>query len=122
MTKETITILTNKEVIAVDQDKLGIQGFKHSSDDSLEIWYKPLVDDSWAVCFLNRSKSKKTISYKWKSQIINDDFSKRSTNFKQATYYIRNLWTKEDLGSTNKTLKIEVPSHDVLLVKLVPVE
>ena len=122
MTKETIAILTNKEVIAVDQDKLGIQGLKHSSDDSLEIWYKPLVDDSWAVCFLNRSKSKKTISYKWKSQIINDDFSKRSTNFKQATYYIRNLWTKEDLGSTNKTLKIEVPSHDVLLVKLVPVE
>ena len=122
MTKETIAILTNKEVIAVDQDKLGIQGLKHSSDDSLEIWYKPLVDDSWAVCFLNRSKSKKTISYKWKSQIINDDFSKRSTNFKQATYYIRNLWTKEDLGSTNKTLKIEVPSHDVLLVKLVPVD
>jgi alpha-galactosidase len=122
MTKETIEILTNKEVIAVDQDKLGIQGFKHSSKDSLEIWYKPLVDDCWAVCFLNRSKEKKKINYKWKSQSVNDDFSKRGINFKENTFYIRDLWTKKDLGSTNKTLKVEVPSHDVLLVKLVPVD
>ncbi|MBN1407661.1 MAG: glycoside hydrolase family 27 protein [Calditrichaceae bacterium] len=121
MTRETIEILTDREVIAVDQDRLGIQGFKHSSNDSLEIWYKPLVDDSWAVCFLNRSKEKKKINYKWKSQIINDDFSSRRINFKENTYYIRNLWTKEDLASTNKTLKNEVPPHDVLLVKLVPV-
>jgi alpha-galactosidase len=122
MTKETIEILTDKEVIAIDQDKLGIQGFKHSSEDSLEIWYKPLENNSWAVCFLNRSKNKKKISYSWKSQIINDDFSKRSINFKQDSYYIRDLWEKSDLGTTDKTLKSEVPSHDVLLVKLVSVD
>ncbi len=122
MTKETIEILTDKEVIAVNQDKLGIQGFKYSSDDSLEIWYKPLENESWAVCFLNRSKNKKKISYSWKSQKINDQFSNRSINFKENTYYTRNLWTKKDMGSTQKTLKSEVPSHDVLLVKLVPVE
>ena len=122
MTKETIEILTDKEVIAIDQDKLGIQGFKHSSEDSLEIWYKPLENNSWAVCFLNRSKNKKKISYSWKSQIINDDFLKRSINFKQDSYYIRDLWEKSDLGTTDKTLKSEVPSHDVLLVKLVSVD
>ena len=121
MTKETIEILTDKEVIAVDQDKLGIQGFKHSSNDSLEIWYKPLEEDNWAVCFLNRSKDKKKISYSWKSQQINDEFSKRSINFKEETFYIRNLWTKEDMGATSKRLKCDLPSHDVLLVKLVPV-
>lgn len=105
-----IDILTDKEVIAVDQDKLGIQWFKHSSNDS------------WAVCFLNRSKETKKISYKWKSQTINDEFSKRSISFKEDTYYIRDLWAKKDMGSTDKKLKSEVPSYDVLLVKLVSVQ
>ena len=120
MTKETIKILTDKEVIAVDQDKLGIQGFKHSSNDSLEIWYKPLADNGWAVCFLNRSKLNKKINYSWNSQIVNDEFSKRAINFKKETFYIRNLWLKKDMGATDKTLKAELPGHDVLLVKLVP--
>jgi alpha-galactosidase len=122
MTKETIDILTDKEVIAIDQDELGIQGFRHSSRDSVEIWYKPLVNDSWAVCFLNRSKKKKKINYSWKSQNIIDEFSKRSINFKEETFYIKNLWTKEDMGATSKKLKHEIPPHDVLLVRLVSVQ
>ncbi len=52
---EITEILTNKEVIAVDQDPLGIQGAKVSSADSLEVWAKPLGDRSQAVVLLNRS-------------------------------------------------------------------
>ncbi|MEJ2054557.1 MAG: glycoside hydrolase family 27 protein [Calditrichaceae bacterium] len=124
MTDETIGILTKKEVIAVDQDRLGIQGFKQSENDSLEIWYKPLENNCWAVCFLNRSKDDKDINYKWKSKNIKDDLSGRNINFEQETYYIRNLWAKKemDMGTTNITLKSKVPSHDVLLVKLEPVQ
>jgi alpha-galactosidase len=43
MTPETLNILKNKEMIAVNQDKLGIQGFKYLSEDGLEIWVKPLA-------------------------------------------------------------------------------
>ncbi|NBP69403.1 MAG: glycoside hydrolase family 27 protein, partial [Cytophagia bacterium] len=53
MKKETIEILTNKEVIAIDQDALGIEGFRHTTIDSVEVWVKPLVNEQWAVCFLN---------------------------------------------------------------------
>ena len=58
MTKETIEVLTNREVIAINQDSLGVQGFKHSVKDSVETWYKPLKGGDWAVAFLNRNRTK----------------------------------------------------------------
>ena len=42
MSKETREILTNKEVIAVNQDALGVEGFKYSAKDGVEVWFKPL--------------------------------------------------------------------------------
>ena len=51
MSKVTKGILTNKEVIAVDQDKTGIEGFKYKDQDSLEVWVKLLQNDDWAICF-----------------------------------------------------------------------
>lgn len=56
-TKETIEILTNKEVIAVNQDS-GIQAFKYSDKDSIEIWAKLLDRGDWTVCFLNRNNNR----------------------------------------------------------------
>ncbi|HEX8505857.1 MAG TPA: alpha-galactosidase, partial [Hymenobacter sp.] len=49
MKKETVDILTNKEAIAVNQDKLGVQGFRHAVKDSVETWLKPLAGGRWAV-------------------------------------------------------------------------
>ncbi len=68
MSKETIDILTNKEVIALNQDKLGIQGFKHQSQNDMEIWFKPLDGGEWAVMFLNRSQSPQKIEFNWAVQ------------------------------------------------------
>ncbi len=47
MSPETIAILTNKEVIAIDQDSLGVQGFKHIDDENFEVWVKPLAKETW---------------------------------------------------------------------------
>ena len=52
---EITEILTNKEVIAVDQDPFGIQGAKVSGANGLEVWAKPLQDRSQALVLLNRS-------------------------------------------------------------------
>jgi len=57
MSAETKEILTNKEVIAANQDPLGIQGFRYASKDSLETWIKPLKGGDWAIIFLNRNSS-----------------------------------------------------------------
>jgi len=118
MNQQTIDILTNKEVIAIDQDELGIQGFRHSTKDSVQTWYKPLKNGDWAVCFLNRSKTPKKVEMNWVSEVIADSFAKRELNAKTDTYKIRNLWTKKDVGTTKKALKAEVPGQDVLMLRL----
>lgn len=118
MSRQTIDILTNKEVIAVNQDKLGVQGFKYSTKDSVETWFKPLDNGDWAVCFLNRSKSPQSISWDWKNTSVIDTFAKRSVDTKAITYKIRNLWTKKDAGSTKNTFKAIVPPHDVAMLRL----
>lgn len=118
MDKETIEVLTNKDVIAINQDSLGIQGFKHTSKDSVETWLKPLKGGDWAVCFLNRSKSEKAISFDWKKEIINDSLSGKELNAQTSTYTIKNLWTKKSAGSTNKIFNTKVPPHDVVVLRL----
>ncbi|HVO73008.1 MAG TPA: glycoside hydrolase family 27 protein [Ignavibacteriaceae bacterium] len=118
LSPETKSILTNKEVIAVDQDSLGIQGFKYSSEDSVEAWFKPLRNDEWAACFLNRSLKTKQVSFNWSKEIVIDTLSERRIDADKDNFKIRNLWTKREMGTTQKILNAEVPSHDVLMIKL----
>ncbi len=120
MSGETIEILTNKEAIAVNQDSLGIQGFKFSAQDSLETWFKPLSKGAWAVCFLNRSIHPKKISFNWKQHVIVDDFANREIDFTKTNFKIRDLWAKKDVGTTKKAFVAQVGGHDVVMLKLTP--
>jgi len=120
MSKETIEILSNREAIAVDQDSLGIQGYRHDVKDSVEVWVKPLSRGDWAVCFLNRSRETKKIDFDWSKNVISDDFSKRTLDANQGVYKIRDMWHKKNLRNTQRTLKAEVSPHDVLLLRLTP--
>jgi alpha-galactosidase len=120
--QEVIGVLTNKEAIAVNQDKIGIQGFRHSHTDSLEVWYKPLSDGEWAICFLNRDSVQKNIEYDWLNTVVIDDFAKRQTNYQQIEYKLRDVWKHEDIGTTKKVLKAVVPGHDVLMFRMTPIK
>ncbi|GAB2545138.1 glycoside hydrolase family 27 protein [Rufibacter soli] len=117
MSKETVALLTDKEALAINQDKLGIQGFRYAKKDSLETWFKPLDNGKWAVAFLNRSKNPQKVGFDWKNTPITDDFSKKELNAK-TTYKIRNVWTKKVLGNTKKAFSGTVPGHDVILLVL----
>jgi alpha-galactosidase len=118
MSNDVFNILTNKEVIAVDQDSLGIQGFKQNKADSLEIWYKPLKNGDWALCFFNRGSKPVDVHYEWKDQVIVDHVAKRELRFDKQTYFLRNLWMKMDIGTTGKTFISKIPSHDVVILRL----
>lgn len=118
MNAETISILTNADAIAINQDPIGVQGLKVESVEGLETWVKPLSNGEWALCFLNRSAEPKTISYDWKTKVVKDEFAKRELNGASQQYNIKDVWTKKSLGNTQKTLKATIPSHDVLMVKL----
>jgi alpha-galactosidase len=71
-----------------------------------------------AVCFLNRSDRTQTVSYDWTAHEINDPVSKTSVDFTQTTYKLKDLWTKKETGTTQKTFKQTIPSHDVVMLRL----
>ena len=118
MSPETTRILTNKEVIAVDQDSLGIQGFKHRVEGEVEVWFKPLRDGDWAMAVLNRGETAARFEIDWRRQVVADELSGREARFGARRFQIRDLWTGQDLGTTHRALTAEVPGHDVLMVRL----
>ena len=117
MTKETNAILANKEAIAINQDAAGMEGFLYKAKDSLEIYVKPLNNDDWAVCFLNRSHSTMKINYNWKDEVITDTLFNKTMNAKEHTYKIKNVWTGKQ-SDTQKPLSAKLELHDCMLLRL----
>ena len=122
MKSETLNILTNKEIIAINQDALGIQGFKYQSENGVDVWVKPLFDENWAVVFLNRSDKTQKINFDWKKHIIEDKDFKYILNLTSQKYNVRDLWEHIDLGNTNKIFQKELAPHDVIAIKLTKVK
>jgi len=119
MSKETLAILTNKEMIAVNQDKLGIQGFKHSSEAGLEVWVKPLSGDNWVVSFVNISEESKNVNFDWKKNpIIDADFGFEA-DFNKITFKLKDLWNNKEAGNTKNNFTATIASHDVVVLKLI---
>ena len=119
MNAETLTVLSNKEVIGIDQDSLGIQGFRHTAKDSVETWLKPLKNGEWAVCLLNRSTTPRVVALDWKTFSVTDSLSNRTLNTTaKEVYKLRDLWLKKNVGDTRKPLKATIPARDVLCLKL----
>ncbi len=119
MSKETKEILENKNVIAINQDSLGIQGFKYSVKDSVEIWFKPLVKGDWAFCILNRNSKPAVIDFDFNKEKVVDTIFDKDTRFDKIIYDIMDLWTKKHVGTTKELLKVTVPRHDVFMARLI---
>ncbi|MDQ8199835.1 glycoside hydrolase family 27 protein [Pelagicoccus enzymogenes] len=108
-TPEIIEILTNKEIIALNQDPDGVAGWRiFTAPDKYEIWVKPLHDGDWAVTVLNSSEETQDVTVEWHrmEQTFPDEYS------------IRDLWAGKDLGDTHEPLKATIASHDVLALRL----
>jgi alpha-galactosidase len=108
MTPETRAILTNREVIAVDQDPLGVQASRVSKQGDFEVWARPLKGGGRAVVLLNRSGSTHTVTVNW------DDLHLPSA----LRMKVRDLWAHRDLPSAQGRFSAEVPSHGVAMVRL----
>jgi alpha-galactosidase len=106
MTPETIAILTNRDVIAVDQDAAGKQGDRVSAEGPIEIWAKPLADGSKAIGVFNRHPSALT------TQV---DFTK--LGFSHAVK-AKDLWLSKDLGNISAPYTVTIPGHGVLFLRV----
>ncbi|CAN5906254.1 hypothetical protein BH11GEM1_BH11GEM1_06120 [soil metagenome] len=112
MPATTREILTNRDVIAVDQDSLGVQGYAHKTMLSgVEIWVKPLVGGAWAMAVLNRSIVPQAVVFDWQHENVGDGLSHHDANFGSTTYAERGLWTKRDAGTTSHPLSVTVAPH-----------
>ena len=110
MSDDTIRILNNTEVIAVNQDKLGVQGKKLKVDKLSEIWGGPLEGGSYAVALLNRDTSTATIKAEW------SDFGLNASR----SALVRDLWKMVDVGVMKGSVSSTVPSHGVAMYKVTP--
>jgi alpha-galactosidase len=99
-------ILMNKEVIAVDQDKLGKQGVRVSKEGDLEVWSKPLADGGHSVGLFNRGEGMAKVTARWSDIGVT------------GTHKLRDLWRRQDLGNMVDAYTAEVPSHGVALIKI----
>jgi len=106
MTPDTLAILTNPEVIAVDQDALGMQGHRVAQEGQLEVWVKLLADGSRAVGLFNRGESVMPVTAHFRDVGAGDTAS------------VRDLWEKRDLGVFNSSFTAQVPKHGVVLLKV----
>jgi alpha-galactosidase len=99
-------ILMNREVIAVDQDKLGKQGVRVAKDGALEVWSKPLADGGYAVGLFNRGAATAKITAKWSDVGVT------------GSHAVRDLWAHKDLGKMADSFSADVPSHGVVMVRI----
>ena len=110
MPAATRDILLNKEVVAVDQDSLGVQGMLvQEPAPDLQVWSKPLSDGSRAVVLFNRSTLQTVITASWRALGI------------RGPARVRDLWTHADLGTFPARFMAPVPAHGVVMVRITPV-
>ena len=110
MKPEIRDILTNKEVIAVNQDPLGRQGRRVRKDGDLEVWAKQMRDGSRSVVLLNRDVSEKEITVSW------EDIGYPS----HLSASVRDLWRAKDLGQHKEKFSASVAPHSVVMVHVTP--
>ena len=107
MDAETAALLTNREVLAVNQDALGIPARRVKQIGSCEVWRKPLSDGSLAVALVNRGSLGEDVSVKAKDIGLLD-----------APKLVRNLWTQSDVADFGWELTQRVEPHEALLLKI----
>jgi alpha-galactosidase len=103
---DILSMLSNRDVIAIDQDRLGRQGLPLRRLGDIEIWTRPLADGALAVGVFNRSAQSKTVSVDWAELGL-----KRPKS-------LRDVWRAVDLDPTQDKLTRGVPAHGVVLLRL----
>lgn len=117
MTETTRKILTNKEVIEVDQDPAGKEGYKISDNGNQEVWVKPMSDGSYAVLLLNRGGNRAFMT-----TTVEQIGLQKATSYK-----VVNLWDQEynsqaKTYSTDDLIRSSVASHEVAMFRVWPTQ
>ncbi len=110
MNRATRDILLNRDVIAVDQDRLGRQGHRVARDGTSEVWSKQMADGGRTLLLWNRGETPARITAQWTQLGLPADVRLRA----------RDLWAHKDLGRLSRSYGAEVAPHGVVMVRLQP--
>jgi alpha-galactosidase len=110
MRPEIRDMLTNQEVIAVDQDSLGSEGRRVQKNGDLEVWAKQMKDGGRAVVLFNRATTDREITVEW------EDLGYPS----HLEAAVRDLWQKKDLGKFTGKFSASVLPHGVVMITVKP--
>ena len=116
----TLNLLTNDEVIEVDQDPLGKSARLLADENGVQLWVKPLADGSYCIGLFNTADYGKTPQscFRWGDEPI----KKFNFNFEKAglkgQWLLRDLWRQKELGIFDGTFPTEIPHHGVILVRM----
>jgi hypothetical protein len=103
----TLNLLSNDEVLAVDQDALGKQAQQVFKTDDYQIWMKELEDGSHAIGIFNLSEKYQSINVDWNEIGLND-----------SSFKVRDLWRQKNLGEFKNNFSTKVPPHGVTMIKV----
>ncbi|MBP1658271.1 MAG: hypothetical protein H6Q31_2872, partial [Bacteroidetes bacterium] len=102
----TLSLLTNDEVLAVNQDPLGKQAARIKTDGDVEVWAKPMEDGSLAVGLFNRGEKSNPVKVAWGELGLTGPKS------------VRDLWRQKDLGTVDREYSAVVARHGASLITL----
>jgi alpha-galactosidase len=102
----TLSLLTNSEIIDVDQDPLGKPGWRVSKSGTSEVWKRELEDGSIAVGLFNRGDSACAVTAKWSELGIS------------GKYVVRDLWRQKNRGTFKEEYEAEVGRHGVVMLRI----
>ena len=106
MSNETKELYLNKDMIAINQDSLGVQGHRISDKNGKQVWTKPLKNGDLAVALLNNNNSTQTVECTFADIGVEGEVE------------VRDAWQKKDLGPRS-SVSIELPAHGSALLRLV---
>ena len=104
-----LEILSNREVIAVNQDKAGKQGRRVSQSGAQEVWARPLSDGAIAIAMFNRGNAQAQLSVKWSE-----------LGLKTTPHEARDLWAHSDVNMGGAAYTALVPAHGVAMLRVTP--
>ncbi|GGY59322.1 glycoside hydrolase family 27 protein [Pseudoduganella albidiflava] len=119
MSAATRKILTNRRVIALNQDERGIQAWRFMNDGQLDMYAKPLANGEWALMFLNRADKARSYRFDWNEHELKDEFTHNQVHFGKVRHSFTELWSG-DTGDTGKPYAMNVPAHGVVVLHLRP--
>jgi alpha-galactosidase len=120
----TLNLLSNDEVIEINQDPLGKSARLLSGENGVQVWVKPMADGSYAVGLFNTDDYGKTPQsyFRWgneKPASFEFNFAKAGLHGK---WKLRDVWRQKDVGFYNNQFKTTIPYHGVVLLRMYKAE